>query len=75
MLGIAYNQTSRYDDAIASLKEALLVKPDSERAVLSLAMNYIAKGDRDSARELLPRLKELDKDLAQILEKALGIEK
>jgi Flp pilus assembly protein TadD len=72
MLGMAYYQTGRYDEAIAALKEALEVKPDSERAVMSLAMTYIGKGDRDSARTLLPRLKELDDNLASILEKALS---
>ena len=70
-LGIAY-QTARHDDAIAILKEALDVKPNSERAMMSLAMTYISKGDKESARAYLLPLKELDEDLAAILEKALG---
>jgi Flp pilus assembly protein TadD len=71
-LGMAYNQTGRYDDSIAALKEALEVKSNSEHAVMMLAQNYVAKGDRAAARELLPRLRELDENLANILERSLG---
>ena len=39
---------------------------------MSLAMAYISKADRESAKALLPRLRELDADLAVILEKALA---
>ncbi len=39
---------------------------------MALAMNYVSKGDRKSARELLPKLRELDADLAESLEKVLG---
>jgi tetratricopeptide (TPR) repeat protein len=61
-----------YDDAIAALKQAIEIKPNSEQAMMGLAMSFISKGDRDSARALLPRLKELDESLASILEKSLA---
>jgi hypothetical protein len=38
---------------------------------MMIAMSYISKRDKESAKKYLPRLKELDEDLAKVLEKAL----
>ena len=39
---------------------------------MMLAMTYISKADLESAKALLPGLRELDADLAAILEKTLA---
>ncbi len=49
------------------------VRPNSEKIVMFDAMTYVQKGDKEAARTYLPRLKELDEDLAETLEKALAI--
>jgi Flp pilus assembly protein TadD len=71
-LGMAYTMMARHDDAINVLQQAIEVKPNSERAVMALGMAYLAKNDKESARRLLARLKELDDGLAGILENALA---
>jgi Flp pilus assembly protein TadD len=70
-MAIQYNQMSRDDEAIEAAKQALEIRPDSPNAVMMIAMSYISKRDKESARKYLPRLKELDEDLAKVLEKAL----
>jgi len=71
-LAINLSVTGRFDDAIISAKAALEVKPNAEKTVYFIALNYIDKGDKETAASYLPRLKELDEDLAKKLEKALG---
>jgi len=39
--------------------------------MMVIAMSYVQKGDKVNARSYLAKLKELDENLASILEKAL----
>jgi len=71
-LAMVLSTVGRYADAIAYGKQAIEIRPNSGRIVMVVAMTYVQKGDKESARSYLPRLRELDEDLAKTLEKALA---
>jgi tetratricopeptide (TPR) repeat protein len=57
----------RYEEAIESYKQAVLVRPDLPEAHLNLGMTYLRVGDRGSALEEYKILKDQDKELANRL--------
>jgi Flp pilus assembly protein TadD len=71
-LAMSLGVAGRYDEAIAYGKEALELRPNSERIVMVVAMTYVQKGDKETARTYLPVLRELDTELAKVLERALA---
>jgi tetratricopeptide (TPR) repeat protein len=66
-LGAAYNQRGRYEEAIDSYRQAVQIKPDLAEAHLNLGMTYLRVGDRGSALEEYKILRNLDKELANLL--------
>jgi tetratricopeptide (TPR) repeat protein len=57
----------RYEEAIESYKQAVLVKPGLPEAHLNLGMTYLRVGDRGSALEEYRILRDQDKELANRL--------
>jgi Flp pilus assembly protein TadD len=55
LLGIAYEQVSRNEDAEASWRAALQLSPDNPAVLSNLAMHYAARGDAAQAESLLRR--------------------
>jgi cytochrome c-type biogenesis protein CcmH/NrfG len=45
-LGTVYFRTKKYQDAAASFKEAIKLKPDYSEAHYNLALAYVALNDR-----------------------------
>ena len=59
-LGTAYEDTGNFDDAVAAYVTALKIQPDHMEALHDLAILYLAEGRVDEARELLPRISNLN---------------
>ncbi|MEI9964034.1 MAG: tetratricopeptide repeat protein [Caulobacteraceae bacterium] len=55
LLGVAYEQTERYDEAEAAWRQALALSPDNPAVLSNLAMHYAAKGEAAQAETLLRR--------------------
>ena len=55
LLGVAYEQVSRGDDAETAWRQALTLSPDNPSVLNNLAMHYAAKGDSAQAETLLRR--------------------
>jgi Flp pilus assembly protein TadD len=55
LLGIAYAQVRRADDAQAAWRQALVLSPDNPAVLTNMAMELAAKGDTASAETLLRR--------------------
>ncbi len=53
LLGVAYEQVSRDDDAVAAWKQALALSPDNPAVMSNLAMHFAARGDAAQAEALL----------------------
>ena len=66
-MGAVYFQTGRYEEAIASYRQALQLKPDLAEAHLNLGMSYLKAGDRGSALGEYKILRALDKPMADRL--------
>ena len=66
-MGAAYHQMGRFEEAIASYKEAIKMKPNLAEAHLNLGMTHLKLGDRGSALEEYKILKDLDKEMANKL--------
>ncbi len=69
MLGNAYEDIAKYDDAIKMYKEALKAKPDDKNSMFYLAfLSVVMKHDIKTARKILPRLEKLDPGLGREIE-------
>lgn len=53
LLGVAYEQVTRDDDAEAAWRQALALSPNNPAVLSNLAMHYAAKGDPAKAEALL----------------------
>ena len=53
LLGVAYEQVSRTDDAEAAWRQALQMSPDNPAILSNLAMHYAARGQSSEAERLL----------------------
>ena len=53
LLGVAYDQVSRGDDAEAAWRQALQLSPNNPAVLSNLAMHFAAKGDATKAEGLL----------------------
>ena len=53
LLGVAYEQTARADEAEAAWRQALDIAPGNPAVLSNLAMHYAAKGDSAQAESLL----------------------
>jgi tetratricopeptide (TPR) repeat protein len=52
--------TGNYDNAISAYETALKIEPDHMEALHDLAILYLTEGKVDEAKELLPRISNLD---------------
>jgi predicted Zn-dependent protease len=59
-LGDAYNRAARYDEAQASLQEALLLEPNSTGPYILLGKTMLKKGDAVAAVTYLQRAAKMD---------------
>jgi tetratricopeptide (TPR) repeat protein len=71
-MGMAYLSLKKFDEAIDSLKHAILLKPDFGKAYYNLGVAYMTQGDRDSALNQYNILRSLDPDRAEKLYDALN---
>ncbi|QQQ19876.1 tetratricopeptide repeat protein [Brevundimonas vitis] len=55
LLGVAYQQVDRKDDARAAWNAALILSPDNPAVLANVAMTYLTAGDTASAEVLLRR--------------------
>ena len=62
-LGDAYFFGGRFDEAIASYRQAARVQPDQPEAYYNLALAYLETGDRESAMAQSRTLESLAPDL------------
>jgi tetratricopeptide (TPR) repeat protein len=62
-LGAAYFHTGRIEEAMASYKQAIRLKPSLVEAHLNLEISYLWLGDKGAAIEEYKILKELDQEL------------
>ena len=53
LLGVAYEQASRDDEALAAHRQAMALAPDNPLAMSNLAMFYATHGDAAQAESLL----------------------
>ncbi|CAN7185744.1 tetratricopeptide repeat protein [Phenylobacterium sp. LjRoot164] len=53
LLGVAYEQASRFDEALAAHRQALALAPDNPVALGNLGMYYAARGDTAQAEATL----------------------
>ena len=53
LLGVAYEQASRYDEALAAHRQALALAPDNPVALGNLGMFYASRGDTAKAEATL----------------------
>lgn len=74
LLGVAYEQVSRPDDALAAYDQALRLSPENPAVLTNLAMFHAARGDGPQAEGLLRRAvarpgatKEMRLNLALVL--------
>jgi len=66
-LGYALTQAHRQQQAIASYKQALALKPDFAEAHHNLALLYYQRGERALALEQYHLLKSIDYEMSQKL--------
>jgi tetratricopeptide (TPR) repeat protein len=57
-LGQAYEQTKRYEEAIAEFKKALRISPESDEATAALGHTYAISGRKGEAQQLITELNE-----------------
>jgi Flp pilus assembly protein TadD len=55
LLGVAYAQVRRDDDAMAAWRDALVLSPDNPSVLSNMAMELVARGDAAQAETLLRR--------------------
>jgi S1-C subfamily serine protease len=68
-LGTAYEDTGNFDQAVAAYVTALKIDPDHMMALHDLAVLYLAEGKVGEAKELLPRISNLDPGWGNKLER------
>jgi len=66
-LGELYIVLGRYDDAVASLEEAIRIKPDFLNSYGHLALVHLIRGDFDAARDAAVRLAKVSPESAQMI--------
>jgi len=57
-LGLAYEQTKRYDEAIVEFKQAINISPASAESTAALGHAYAISGRRNEARQVVTELNE-----------------
>ena len=67
LLGVAYYETGKHEEAIESYKQALRIDPDDASTHYNLGYAYLGLNDRNSALEQYEILKNLDTELANKL--------
>ena len=70
-LGMAYSKLGRYREAVQASKQAVRFKPNYAEAHCILGVSYLLLGNRGSALQEYQVLKDLDKDLASMLDDLL----
>jgi tetratricopeptide (TPR) repeat protein len=70
-IGHALKMQRRYPDALQAYQRALTLRPDYPQALEYLGETYVAMGRLDDARGTLARLKPLDGNLGERLERAI----
>lgn len=71
LIGVIHGRLKDYKKAIASHKQAIRLKPDYAGAHITLALIYIELGDRSRALVQYRVLKNLDKEMAESILKAI----
>lgn len=71
-LGVALFNMQRLAEARAEFDQAYKLAPDSGDAIYNLAVTSLQLGDHQSARLLLPRLGEINRELADALARQLA---
>ena len=77
LLGVAYEQVSRNDDAETAWRQALQMSPDNPAILSNLAMHYAARGQSSEAEQLLRQAAALPSATIQVrqnLALILGLE-
>lgn len=77
LLGVAYEQTRRDDEALAAYRQALTMAPNEPGALSNLAMYYAGHGDLTQAETLLRKAVALPGATAQVRQNlvlVLGLE-
>lgn len=72
-MGVAYLGRGEFDKAEASFKRCLAIKPDTGMAYFNLYRIAIARGDREEAKRLLKRARELDPQEVEIVVQKLHL--
>ena len=70
-LGIAYMNSSRFNDAVKEFQQVVLLNPQNADAHYALAMAYLVKGDRTSAENQNRILASLNAELAKKVRDAI----
>jgi S1-C subfamily serine protease len=60
-LGTSYEDIGQYNKAIVAYKKSLSLNPNKKDTLHDLAVLYLAKGDKESAANLIAQLKDLDR--------------
>jgi len=71
-LGIAYLNSSRFNDAVKEFQQVVLLNPQNADAHYALAMAYLVKGDRTSAENQNRILGSLNAELAKKVKNAIA---
>lgn len=70
-IGVAYMQQKKFSEAVEPLKKTIQIDPNMGVAYYNLAIAYLNLRDNQSAREMYEKLKTINSNLAQKLEKYL----
>jgi tetratricopeptide (TPR) repeat protein len=70
-LGFSHGMLGEYQKEIEAYNQALAVEGDYVNAQLGLGLAYVKMGDKVSAKKACDRLRELDVNLADALQKIL----
>ena len=70
-LGIAYMNSSRFNDAVKEFQQVVLLNPQNADAHYALAMAYLVNGDRTSAENQTRILASLNAELAKKVKDAI----
>ena len=70
-LAYVYRLRGRYHEAIEACKEAIRIDPDYAWAHYNLGLTYLKTGNKDGAQKQYEILKDLDRDSADKLLKAI----
>jgi tetratricopeptide (TPR) repeat protein len=71
-LGIAYMNSSRFNDAVKEFQQVVLLNPQNADAHYALAMAYLVNGDRTSAENQNRILASLNAEMAKKVKDAIA---